>query len=194
MAIKRSVLVLLLLSFFCDVYAQRDSVRVGSVRYSNNFLMGGILSKRGEGTTFTFSTTNGIRYKRLAAGLGMGYDAYLEWRALPVFISTSYDFGVSKRNRNNALFIQFNYGYATTYYAPERDGQPEYTSTVGLMFNPNIGYRIKADKFRIYIQAGYKHQRNSYQYDSWWWGNTGSTIFVDQKINRMVVQLGFGLN
>ena len=160
--------------------------------------MGGLRGDHKE-VFFSFATTHGIRLGRLAVGLGTGLDAYGDWKVIPMFASASFDFA---RIKNDALFIQMNGGYGRAVYTGEdRMGVPAgIDNGGGKMFNPMLGYRIKADRFRIYVALGYKFQRNKYTYDY----NYPEVFAPDgtpyeypkysvlEDMQRFVVQMGFG--
>src|SRR5262245_53275208 len=149
----------LLLFFFlsCQVMAQTDSLdrAAGKIRYWNNFLMAGLLGDDKE-INFSLATTHGVRLGRLGVGLGTGLDAYGDWKVVPLFASASFDFA---RIKNDALFIQMNGGYGRALYTGGgEEGNVSVDNGGGKMFNPMVGYRIKADKCRIYVAMGYKFQ------------------------------------
>ena len=73
---------------FCS-RAQSDSVVARPV-YFYTVHVGGLLAKDSP-PSFSVSTIHGMRHKRIAVGLGVGYDAFIEWRTLPVFASLTYD-------------------------------------------------------------------------------------------------------
>ena len=182
----------------CQAVAQTDSLgRVGSkVRYWNNFLLGGLQGGHKE-TSFSFTTTHGVRLGRLAVGLGAGLDAYGDWKVFPMFASASFDFA---RIKNDAFFIQMNGGYGRAIYTgEERATMANVDNGGGKMLNPMLGYRFKADRFRIYLAAGYKFQRNTYSYNYnivYDFAPGGPYDFprytVQEDMQRFVVQLGFG--
>jgi hypothetical protein len=196
MSIKPRLFFFLFLLLACQATAQTDSVgHAGKkVRYWNNFLMGGLQGDHKQ-TSFSFATTHGVRLGRLAAGLGAGVDAYGDWKIIPLFASASFDFA---RIKNDALFIQMNGGYGRAFYSGEDNvGIPSIDNGGGKMLNPMVGYRINADRLRIYIAMGYKFQRNKYSY------HYVNPIFsyiptdipkytIQEDMQRFVVQLGFG--
>jgi hypothetical protein len=199
MSTKPRLFFFLFLLLTCQAVAQTDSLdRAGrKIRYWNNFLLGGLLGDHKE-TNFSFTTTHGVRLGRLAVGLGTGMDAYGDWKVFPLFASASFDFA---RIKNDALFIQMNGGYGRAIYTHEDGmGAPGVDNGGGTMLNPMVGYRIKADKFRIYIAMGYKFQRNKYAYgyiNSPVYGPYGSPYeypryFVQEDMQRFVLQMGFG--
>jgi hypothetical protein len=164
------------------------------IRYWNNFLMAGLQGDHKQ-TSFSFATTHGIRLGRLAAGLGTGLDAYGDWKIIPMFASASFDFA---RIKNDALFIQMNGGYGRALYSGgDKLGVPSIDNGGGKMLNPMVGYRIRADRLRIYIAMGYKFQRNTYSYSYinpvYSFAPTDFPKYtVREDMQRFVVQLGFG--
>src|SRR6185503_16067302 len=52
---------------------------------------GGAFGKKGQGSSLASALIQGVRYKWIALGAGVGYDAYSEWRAIPFFASVSMD-------------------------------------------------------------------------------------------------------
>lgn len=199
MSTKPRLFFLVFLFLTCEAVAQTDSLKHDGqkIRYWNNFLFGGLTGDHK--TDFSFATTHGIRLGRMAVGLGIGLDAYGDWKVFPMFASASFDFA---RIKNNALFVQMNGGYGRANYTAERrDGGPAIENGGGKMLNPMLGYRIKADRFRIYIAMGYKFQRNKYTYHYDY--NTALIDFapgayqsprysVQEDMQRFVVQMGFG--
>jgi hypothetical protein len=165
--------------------------------YYNNFLAGGIFGEEGQGTGLSLSTTHGIRVNRLALGAGIGFDSYLDWKTLPVFGSISFDFA---KIRSNAFFLQFNAGYAEAWVVERPETWlPPYRDYGGATMTSTLGYRIMKDRFSLYILAGHKFQRAHTDveplfqpWSSLWMPQ--SRIFVEEEMNRFVVQIGFGLH
>lgn len=148
---------------------------------------GGLLGKNGQGSSLTTSLIQGVRYKRMALGLGVGYDAYVDWRTLPVFASLSGDiFHV----RENAFFLQLNAGYCKIWNPAFADDSFYFYDGPHPSINALAGYRICAGKYDVYLSAGYKFQRIRY---GWSWGGPGSRTFVERDIKRVSVQIGFGI-
>ncbi len=193
----RSVLAFILICFSCQkLVAQSDSssIKKKQVIYFNNFLAGGLLSRSEQGSGLTLSTTHGVRINRLALGVGVGFDSYLDWKTNPVFGSISCDFG---KVDQNAFFIQFNAGYSNAWEIKKDDWQSNYNVSGGKMISSIIGYRITAKQFSLYISAGHKFQqvRSSFGSTPPWSSYRGpeSNVSIEENINRMVVQIGFGL-
>jgi hypothetical protein len=162
--------------------------------YFNSFQSGGLFGEKDKGTSFTFSTIHGVQIKHFRLGGGVGYDSYQRWRTVPVFAALSFDIA---RLRENNLFLTVNGGYSAAWFRRQNEFEPEYSRGRGVMINPSVGYRIKAGKWSVNISAGYKWQRLHYTTSSpyYWgyyadWGNTE----VKEKIERLVIQMGFGIN
>ncbi|AYB34245.1 hypothetical protein [Chryseolinea soli] len=194
----RSRLFFLLFSLLTyQAVAQTDSVGHAGrkVRYWNNFLLGGLQGDHKQ-TSFSLATIHGVRVGRLAVGLGTGLDAYGDWKVFPLFASASFDFA---RVKNDAFFIQMNGGYGRAIYTGDREGMMNLDNGGGKMFNPMLGYRIKADRFRIYIAMGYKFQRNTYTYgynylpyDDFASSYEPPKYTIREDMQRLVLQMGFG--
>lgn len=177
--------------------AQPDSVSSNHhnhIKYSNSFLAGALLGKKGNGSYTTLTTVHGMRCNRLSAGLGTGYEGYTEWRTLPLFAAVSYDFAKVK---DNAFFVQFNGGYSFAYRTAEYEDNRDYDIDGGKTFSGILGYRIKTNKLSIYISSGYKFQRIKYSYTSsfWWNADVAAPVTtVERDMERFVVQIGVGIN
>jgi hypothetical protein len=154
----------------------------------------GGLFEKDKAPSLSVSTIHGMRHKRLAAGLGIGYDAYTEWRSMPVFASLSYDLSGSRNQ--NALFIQLNTGFSKAWIPEADGGEFNFHEKGGTMVHPLVGYRIRTEKFRLYFSAGYKFQNLKYeQSTNWWtWGSASSRSMVNRKVERLSIQIGFGLH
>jgi hypothetical protein len=193
---NRCVVIFTLLCFqCCQLFAQTDSLAVSKnrIHYYNNFIIGGLLGKSEQGTGASFSMVHGIRINRLALGGGIAFDAYREWKTVPLFGSLTFDFA---RIKNSAFFIQMNAGYAKAWDVKKDSFEPVYDELSGKgMLNSMIGYRLLLHRYSIYINAGHKFQRIEYSYNPTPWSSVpGSNTFVEEDINRVVIQVGFGFN
>lgn len=154
---------------------------------------GALFPQVGETTTITTSLVPGVRFNRIALGVGVGYDTYDYWETLPIFATVSYDV---LRPAKGALFLQLDGGYAKAWARQSNliDGISELEG--GYTFHPIIGYRMHYEKLTFYLSAGYKIQRLSYSFGSpaaattWAWG--WSTT-VTQDIERLSIQVGIGM-
>jgi hypothetical protein len=162
--------------------------------YFNSFLAGALGGESGKGTGLSMSTTHGVRFKKIALGAGVGLDSYMDWKTLPVFGSVSFDFA---RIKSNALFLQFNGGYAEAWLVRDEElWMPEYRDYGGTMVSSLIGYRITKEKFSVYMLAGHKFQRAHSAYETEFWSSFSTQFkrFIEEDMNRLVVQIGFGLH
>ncbi len=193
---KTRILLFILFIICISAHAQVDS-SVPSKRkviYYNNFLAGGLLGDSGKGSGLTFSTTHGIRINRFSVGAGFGFDSYFDWKTVPVFGTIEFDFAKIKRN---AFFLQFNAGYADAKRINREEWtNVEYREYGGEMISFMLGYKIRAEKFSLYVLAGHKSQEANYSYNPQPWSSFSSppNYSVEENMNRLVVQLGFGLH
>lgn len=197
------LLIIVLTCYSTILLAQADSLQSttekSKITYFNNLLTGVAFGETGDGGTVTLSTTHGVRYKRFFLGGGIGYDLYDDgWRILPVFATAGFDFWQIK---NNVFFIQASYGYADAWsMSNRREDLPNYESNGGKMLAYSLGYRLNADKMSLYISAGYKFQRLSYQYDLWsYWLDSYApaqppSFHYQKDMERLVVQIGIGFH
>jgi hypothetical protein len=192
---KNSLTLLFLIIFYASALAQRDSVITERSRltYSNSFMVGGLFGKEDTDNTFTAGMNHGIRYGRLATGIGLGFDSYTDWRTIPLYGYAAVDFAMI---RQNAIYLFVSGGYSKSWYAPEQeDGAPSYDVEYGGNFNAMLGYRIQANQFRIYLATGYKFQSIDYRYGYlYWWDSSrpAPVTSVEMDMHRFVIQLGFG--
>jgi hypothetical protein len=192
---KNSLTLLFLVVFFSSAVAQRDSLitKRSVLTYSNSFMIGGLFGEDGSDNTFTAGMNHGIRYGRLATGIGLGFDSYTDWRSIPLYGYVAVDFATI---RPNAFYLFVSGGYSKSWYAPgQEDGAPGYDVEYGGNFNAMLGYRIQANQFRIYVATGYKFQRIDYSYTyPYWWDSSrpAPLTSVEMDMNRFVIQLGFG--
>ena len=192
---KIRILLFILFIICISAHAQVDSGAPSErkVIYYNNFLAGGLLGAGGSGSGLTFSTTHGIRINRLSVGAGFGFDSYSDWKTVPVFGTIEFDFAKIKRN---AFFLQFNAGYADAKRINREEWITEYREYGGVMTSFMLGYKIRAEKFSMYVLAGHKSQEANYYYNPQPWSSFAPPPIysVEENMNRFVVQLGFGLH
>ena len=183
--------ILLLLSF-STTFAQADSSYNTSPSWFFSVHSGALLGKNGHGTSATASVLQGVRYKRASLGVGVGYDAYREWRTLPIFAALAYDF---VRSPNRAFFVELNTGFSKGWSTAGDESEFIYDSEGGFFYHPQIGYRTHHGRLTIYLAAGYKFQRLQYGETprSWIWGYPSGSVQVVRDIERLSIQMGIGL-
>ena len=171
------------------VSAQPDSI-ASQFGYFNAFHAGGLFGKSGNGSDVSVATIHGVQLNKFRVGIGVGYDAYENWRTLPVFLSAAYDF---LPVRGNAFFVQLNGGYSKAWHHFQENDLSVRNIKPGPCAHPVLGYRLRGNKFELYVTAGYKVQRLEYeQTPLWWTNNPGSKISVSRDMGRLSIQLGFG--
>ncbi len=172
------------------------------IEYFFNLQMGSLVGcndcGKGKELTFTAATVHGITIgKKLRTGIGMGFDSYQNWQALPVYGLISWDL-IGNKNKN-AVFLQMAYGWAHPWFV--RDGAySSYTSDPflgvagGRMINPQIGYRLKYYNIKMSITIGYKYQRIFYGYNTCpTCARPESTIEnITQDLNRVRLTMSVG--
>lgn len=183
----------LLILFSFAAWGQTDSLTVEKrkVVYFNNVLAGGLFGESGQESGLSLSTTHGIRWGRMALGAGVGFDSYLHWKAVPFFGSISVDLA---RIKQNAFYFQINAGNSFAEKINRETWLFDYREYGSTMIGTTAGYRINTDKLTLYIAAGHKFQRVHYSYNPSPWSSEwgGSTFFVEEDMNRFLVQIGFG--
>ena len=193
---KTSIVLLCLLCIGVSSRAQSDSSSVSKkITYFNNLLAGGLFGDSGKGSGVTISTTHGVRINRFAIGAGIGFDSYFDWKTVPVFGSLSFDFA---KVRQHAFFLQFNGGYAeaSRIERAEEEWLTEYREYGGEMISSMLGYKINTGKFNLYILAGHKYQKAHFSYNPLapWSSFRAPEVSVEENMNRIVFQIGFGLH
>jgi hypothetical protein len=192
MQIKLPLVFILFLLITASVCAQ-EATREKPHRYFNQFVAGGLFGEKDRGTSFTFSTFHGMQFRDLRVALGTGYDSYQDWRVLPLYAMVSIDLAKIK---SNAIYLSLNGGFGKAWYRAQNEWQ-DFDANRAFSIGPVVGYRIVADKWNINLSAGYKWQRIEYDTTSvyyWHFADPGIRYSVTQDIERIVVQLGFGLN
>jgi hypothetical protein len=187
---KLSLLATLLLPVF--LYAQPDTIagRQHRVTYFNYISSGALLANKDKGISFSVSSIHGVRSNKFFTGLGIGYDAYQEWRMVPLMASIGYDLF---EKQSASVFVQLQGGYSLARNVPVGDFQPvRFDSKGGGMLGAFLGYTIKKENIRLYLMTGYKFQRITYEANNWWSPNYRTS--VKREIERITVQIGFGLN
>ena len=183
--------------------ASDSSLKRSKVTYYFTFGMGAMIGceqchTTGKTASFTTSMVHGMRIGRAAVGVGLGFDAYENWKTLPLFGSGSFDlFG--KRNK---VFVQLNYGYASAWVNKDVQAFGYKKSEGGKMIHPLLGYRIQSGNARILFSAGYKFQRvlSTYDYPTYYPYPTydsfaplpPSTKEIRMDMNRFVISMAVG--
>jgi hypothetical protein len=191
--------VLLSVPGFCQ-----DTLQQKNIKYFNTLSAGALIGEYPLGTTATFSLVNGIRYGRMYAGVGIGYDDYFRqnedsfgqritrWNMMPVYLSIGFDFAELKSNH---LFFQLNTGYSKSWNKSMGNYYQFSDIKGGVNVSTMVGYRVNPGNYNLSISAGYKWQSNAYSYGYEWFGGAPSpTTDVEESLERVVIQIGIGLH
>jgi hypothetical protein len=176
-------LLLLLFSSVSFASISQDSV---SVRYMNQFLVGGLHGKD-KGVAFSACTVHGVDWKQVSLGAGIGIDDYEsdQWRAMPVFLSFRWNV---PSGSNRSLFFELNAGKSKLWHVHQYYEPYAYNIKRSGMVNPAIGLKISYDKVDVFLKLGYKYQTIHFVRSASQW----TVDSVIQDINRIEFQIGFG--
>lgn len=190
MRIKVAVLSLFILQSWSSAFAQETNMPlVKPHRYFNSFQSGALLGEKDKGTSFTFSMVHGVRLNTIGIGVGVGFDSYPRWKTVPLSFVFSLDLFKVKENSG---YLMVAVGHARAWHRQQFVYEPTYNADGGFSFGPTAGYRIKADRYNLYLSAGYRFQRINYTYSGFYYGP--SEYRVEEDVQRAVIQIGFGLN
>ena len=207
---KNALIILLVTSLVQTVRAgggeggSDSTLRKSNVAYYFTFGMGAMIGceqchTTGPTASFSASMVHGVRIgKKGSVGAGIAFDAYENWKTLPVFGSASWDlFG-----KKNKVFVQMNYGYASAWINKDTKYYGYKGSEGGKMINPLLGYRIQSGNVRLVFSLGYKVQRvfSRYEYPTYYTLATNdnfaplpaSTKEIRIDMNRFVVGMAVG--
>lgn len=183
----------------------QEDVRANSKKFSYFFTLqtGALIGCKecsfGREISFSSATVHGVTIgRKLRVGAGLGFDTYQNWQTVPLFGSVSWDLFGNKNK--NALFLQFNYGWAkamanmaTLSYYQDVDG--------GRMVSTQVGYRIRYHDLKIAFGIGSKYQRvsASYGYPSYYYDFVGTLVpgnfsrtTLRESMNRLSLMISIG--
>jgi hypothetical protein len=183
-----------------------DSVKRKSIEYFYQIKMGSLIGcttcSEGKQISFSGSTTHGIKIgPRLRVGAGLGLDSYFTWNIVPIFGSMSWDMPL-KKNRLNALVVNFDYGGSLAAWRPMLYNQYQSQDIhVQRNYTYGVGYRIGYNNIQISAGIGRKSQRittfNSYP--TYYINANGdyvmgepSTETIKNTFNRLMIWMAIG--
>lgn len=172
--------------------AQVDSIQK-KISYYNSFVSGVMIGSSEDADekeiSLSFTTTHGIKFNSgVKVGVGVGLDTYYNLKVFPLLLSLTFE-----GHKKHGFFVQLNGGYSFVRYNDDQVFEEiDVVEQGGLIMNPMVGYQMKVENMRIYVQAGYKYQvaELHYKYPDWW---GYSQSLKEYELNRFVIQLGFGL-
>jgi hypothetical protein len=179
-------------------FGQEDTTLVTTrpaVQYFNQFLAGGLIGSKEYGVSVSANMVHGVRYKHGSIGVGVSYDQYKEWRTMPIFGMLSLDFAPAKEK---SVIFQLASGITRVRHIDTANDSFNYHEKGGTMFQPSLGFRINAERWKLYMVAGYRHQRIRYSETPRWWSGVLDDVpyrnTTVRDMNRVIVQIGFGFN
>jgi hypothetical protein len=204
-----------LLLVLCMPLSAQDTLKTRRpVRYFNSLksgvLIGGYSQYVGTSADMSVSAANGVRWGRWSAAGEVGMDRYSGWTVVPLGLGITCDMftnvhAKSKCTRihgpdSNQVHTRKNAFYLSLSASRPIDVNPPggVNSNTGYsnswVFNPSLGYRIKADKASLYVQVGYKAQSLTTTY--WYDIRNGNRNYYSstREFRRLQVMIGFGLN
>jgi hypothetical protein len=189
-----------------DRHVFLDTARQSRTGYFYNFQFGHLFGQKTESdahnVTFTTSTLHGVTIgRKLRAGVGLGIDAYLDWTALPVFGSVSWD--LAGTQNTHAFFVQLNYGWPLAVWRSGSlwNSDPSEEVSGGRMISPQIGYRVNCGDMRFSLSIGTKIQKfkTIFESPSYFYLPDGTQVLgtynrttIEQNVNRFMINVSFG--
>jgi len=181
------------------------SQNLANVKYFLSLYSGPLISCKdcvgGRQVTSSTALVQGVTVgNRLRMGIGVGFDSYIGWQVMPVFVSGGFD--VIGNKDKNAVFVQFNYGWTKPWLNDQLYYDYGNTKvTGGRMVHSQIGYRLKYGDIKISIAVGHKYQRlySYYEYPSFIYDFNGRIVAgepsrrtVRESLSRLAVTVGIG--
>jgi hypothetical protein len=178
-----------------SVAQQPDTLRsLKKFTYTNQFLFGVTIGDEALSMHPGISTFHGVRYKRASVGVDLSYDNYDRWKVLSPGLGATYDF---LSTRNYAFHVQANAAYSKLWYQRSDNDNVNREVKRGRQFEALVGYRLKIEKVRLYVSAGFRSQQIEYSDTPRWWFLADMTSqpvsTVTRTINGVVVRFGLGI-
>lgn len=166
---------------------ESEQTPANRAQYYNRTFTGILTGGQHGMVTGSLLTSHGVSIGKLALAAGVGLEGYERWRTVPIFGSLSYHFRGARRD---GLFLQVNGGHAICRLLTDNEGININGTKGGAMFSSTLGYQIAAKNLLVNIAAGYKMQKMH--------GNFSGFLqplayTIDEKANRFIFQIGFGI-
>lgn len=141
-----------------------------------------------KGSSLSLQSINGVQYKSIFGGIGIGLDLY-RYRTIPLFISLRNEFGKTC----NKLFVFADAG-TNFYWKKDGDEKMYYENDKfenGFYGGGGVGYKLSLDKhFSFLLSAEYSYKKLS---------ESGSYVYFDiansenrvYNMNRIIIKTGF---
>jgi hypothetical protein len=160
---KHYTLIILSVFFSSFLFAQENTQQSSKFRLFNHTQVSLLIGEESENQTRkaiipSFQTIVGTSMgKHFGLGLGVGVEPF-EIVAFPVFASGYYFLN----DKKTTPYFSAKAGYAFSNSHKKLDGSylyGDFDNRGGLMFNPEIGLRVKMPHFDMTLSGGYRFQR-----------------------------------
>ncbi|MBC7587478.1 MAG: hypothetical protein H7178_03885 [Chitinophagaceae bacterium] len=186
---KRSIIAILLL-FPALCLAQKNR----SIKFTSNTQVG-ILSGKSEKVP-SLQTINGIAFKKVSIGIGVGYDNY-GYKSIPLFLDARKKFG----QHTTQLIIYADGGFniplrSNAFPKKWNDGNNAYQFNISLYAEAGIGISNKiSELISANLTVGYSYKHFSYTEHSQLWyampySYSSGNATYDYYYRRLSVRLG----
>lgn len=189
--ISRTIVIFLILILSLPAAAQTDSTLVTPSWFMT--VDGGLLfARKAIESAPSIRMRQGVRHRRFALSVGVGYDSYKHWNSLPVFTGVSFDF---VERPAHAWYFQVDAGYSPTWYRRKELLESTFRDAGGYFYHPAVGYRGGVGRVQVHFSIGYKVQNIEWRaiQAGWGWGWSPSEITIDQWMQRLSFLIGIGL-
>ena len=166
--------------------AQKDSTKKLNVKFTSINSIG--LLEGEAGSAFHLQTINGVQYKTIFAGVGVGFDYYV-LRTIPLFIDLRKYFC----NKPQTPFI---YADAGMHFAwPGKADNAQAKTHPGLYYDAGVGYRVPVKSNAIIFTAGYAFKKYTQDETFTTWCLTPpcpeSESHYELSLRRIAIKAGF---
>ncbi len=153
------------------------------------------LTKGSSDKSSVYFFSNGVSYKQLSAGIGVGIDNY-SIRSIPLFLDAKKEFGKHKIKPFIGASAGINFPNPTTEQKMIYGGWEQSVDYKhGFFTKASVGVSMSLlHRLRIFINTGYSYKTSSVKFNSYYWleGMSSNTIDI-YHYNRWFVNIGFQL-
>jgi hypothetical protein len=183
MPVKKYIVLLLFVTFSKASFSQKE--RISKVRFHSINMIGLIEGQKG--SSLSLQSTNGLQYKSIFGGIGVGLDLY-RYRTIPLYISLRNEFG---KTRNK--FLVFADAGTNFYWKKDDDEKLYYENDKfknGFYGGAGVGYKLNLNQNISFLLSGeYSYKKLS---------ETGSFVYTYERnsekrvynLNRIIIKTG----
>jgi len=173
-------LVLVLILTIASGFAQSKA----KIKFSNITQFGTLSGK--SSTEYQMQTVNGVKYKTISAGVGVGLDNYYE-QTIPLFLDIRKNF----YGRSSTPFVYGDAGYS--FLPKDSKLMWEIDHKGGTYYAAGIGYEFPLDKkVKAVFDIGYSYKHFSRKIDSEPWRSSIPHNYdrYNYSLNRISIKAG----